>query len=336
MMNMSFAMNDSCNAFKVKASHLPEKPISFDATYLRNRYMLDGVSLDHLRTFVAAADTGSFSAAGRAIGRAQSVVSQTIANLEAQLGVALFERVGRYPKLTAQGENLLADARRVVTSADALKARARSLSEGLEPELSIVVDVMFPQHCLTDALASFKAHFPSTPLRLHVEALGRVAELVLDGKCSLGITGTLPFLPPGLAAESLFSEEMVTVVAPQSPLAASDGPVPLRDLLNETQLVLTDRSTLTDGTDYGVQGKNLWRLADLGAKHAFLRAGLGWGHMPRWLVNEDLADGCLVRIELEGPAAGMMPFQAVYPMDRSPGPAGRWLLERFRSPKASQ
>lgn len=294
--------------------------------------MLDGVSLDHLRTFVAAADNGSFSAAGRAIGRAQSVVSQSIANLEVQLGVTLFERVGRYPRLTMQGINLLADARRVVTAADAMKAKARSFSAGLEPELSIVVDVMFPQRCLTDALGSFKQRFPSTPLRLHVEALGRVAELVLDGGCSLGITGTLPFLPPGLAAERLFNEDMVTVVAPGSPLAGRPGPVALRDVLDETQLVLTDRSALTSGIDYGVQGKNIWRLADLGAKHAFLRAGLGWGHMPRWLVGEDLAEGRLLQIELEGPSAGVMPFQAVYPVDRLPGPAGRWLLERFQSP----
>ena len=292
--------------------------------------MLDGVSLDHLRTFVAAADKGSFSAAGRAIGRAQSVVSQTIANLEAQLGVTLFERVGRYPQLTVQGTNLLADARRVVNSADTLKAKARSFSAGLEPELAIVVDVMFPQQCLTDALTGFKERFPSTPLRLHVEALGRVAELVLNGQCSLGITGTLPFIPPGLTAERLFSEQMVTVVAATSPLAGRQGPVALRDVLDETQLVLTDRSSLTSGVDYGVQGKNIWRLADLGAKHAFLRAGLGWGHMPLWLISKDLEEGRLVRIELEGPSAGVMPFQAVYPADRLPGPAGRWLLEHFQ------
>jgi len=294
--------------------------------------MLDGVSLDHLRTFVAAADNGSFSAAGRAIGRAQSVVSQTIANLEAQLNVTLFERIGRYPKLTTQGKNLLADARRVVAGADALKAKARSFSAGLEPELSLVVDVMFPQQCLTDALGSFKARFPSTPLKLHVEALGRVAELVLNGQCSLGITGTLPFLPPGLTAEPLFSEQMVTVVAPGSPLAGRQAPVALRDLLVETQLVLTDRSSLTEGVDYGVQGENIWRLADLGAKHAFLRAGLGWGHMPLWQIREDLEKGRLVRIELEGPSAGVMPFHAAYPADRLPGPAGRWLLQRFQGP----
>ncbi|WP_234689109.1 MULTISPECIES: LysR family transcriptional regulator [Rhizobium/Agrobacterium group] len=111
--------------------------------------MLDGVSLDHLRTFVAAADVGSFSAAGRQLGRAQSVVSQSIANLEGQLGVRLFQRIGRYPELTLQGVNLLADARRVVLEADRLNAKAKSLSAGLEPELSIVVDVMFPHARLT-------------------------------------------------------------------------------------------------------------------------------------------------------------------------------------------
>ncbi|BCG84608.1 LysR family transcriptional regulator [Mesorhizobium sp. 113-3-9] len=297
--------------------------------------MLDPVSLDQLRTFVAAADTGSFSAAGRSLGRAQSVVSQTIANLEALLGVKLFERVGRYPVLTVQGTSLIVDARRVLTEANMLKARARSMSEGLEAELSIVVDVFFPSPHLTACLASFKHQFPSTPLRLHVEALGAVAQLVLDRVCSLGITGTLPFPPPGLMSERLVSEELVTVVAPETPLARVRGPVTLRELASETQLILTDRSQLTAGVEYGVQNKNVWRLGDLGAKHALLLAGLGWGHMPRWIVQDDLESGRLTQIDLEGPAAGIMPFQAVYLSDALPGPAGRWLISSLTDPSTA-
>jgi len=64
--------------------------------------MLDGVSLDQLRTFIAAVDEGSFSAAARKLLRAQSVVSETVSNLEEQIGVPLFDRSGRYPKLTRQ------------------------------------------------------------------------------------------------------------------------------------------------------------------------------------------------------------------------------------------
>ena len=85
--------------------------------------MLDGVTLDQLRTFIAAVDEGSFSAAGRKLRRAQSVVSQTLANLEAQLGLKLFDRSARYPRLTEEGRSLLADARLVADNVDEFKAR---------------------------------------------------------------------------------------------------------------------------------------------------------------------------------------------------------------------
>jgi DNA-binding transcriptional LysR family regulator len=72
------------------------------------------------------------------------VVSQTLANLEGQLGVKLFDRSGHLPVLTDQGRALLVDARTVAGDVDLLKARAKSLAGGLEPELSMAVDVMFP------------------------------------------------------------------------------------------------------------------------------------------------------------------------------------------------
>src|ERR1700752_2901652 len=99
--------------------------------------MLDGVTLDQLRTFIAAVDQGSFSAAGRKLRRAQSVVSQTLANLESQLGVKLFDRAGRYPQLTHAGRSLVPEARAVADNIDAFKARARAMRDGLEPEVSV-------------------------------------------------------------------------------------------------------------------------------------------------------------------------------------------------------
>src|ERR1700742_3140788 len=104
------------------------------ARWLFRWLVLDGVSLDQLRTFIAAVDEGSFSAASRKLLRAQSVVSEAVANLEAQMGVALFDRSGRYPKLTPAGMVLLADARAVVGGVDLLKARAKGMASGLEPE----------------------------------------------------------------------------------------------------------------------------------------------------------------------------------------------------------
>src|SRR5258708_28576278 len=121
--------------------------------------MVDGVTLDQFRTFIAAADEGSFSAAGRCLRRAQSVVSQTLANMEGQLGIQLFDRSGRIPVLTEAGRALLPEARAVAGNVDAFKARARGLAGGLEAELSVAIDVVLPTTMLTQAVAEFTHSF---------------------------------------------------------------------------------------------------------------------------------------------------------------------------------
>jgi DNA-binding transcriptional LysR family regulator len=294
--------------------------------------MLDGVSMDQLRTFIAASDEGSFSAAGRKLRRAQSVVSQTLANLEAQLNVQLFDRSGRYPRLTCEGAALLGQARTVVDGMDGFKARARTIAEGLEPELSVAVDVMYPMASLTVAVGSFREQFPHTPLRLYVEALGGVMKPVIDGVCRLGVVGSMPVVPELVDAEKLLDVPMITVAAPHHPLAAFDRPLQKRELMQHVQLVLTDRTTLTDGRDFGVLSPLTWRLADLGAKHAFLRAGFGWGHMPQAMVREDLASGALKTIRPANfdLATAVLAMFAVYRKDAPPGPAGRWFLDQLK------
>jgi DNA-binding transcriptional LysR family regulator len=301
--------------------------------------MLDGVSLDHLRMFIAAADEGSFSKGGRRLRRAQSVISQTLANLEAQLGVKLFDRSSRSPVLTSQGVALLAEARAVVSRMDVFKARAKGLSDGLEPELSVVVDVMFPFEDLTNAVAAFQTEFPATPLRLYVEAMGAVLQPVMDGRCAVGVMGSLPTAPtPLLTRERLLVVKMLFVASPTHPLASFEGPIPSRVLAQHRQLVLTDRSELSQGKDFAVFSAITWRLADLGAKHAFLRAGLGWGAMPVGVIETDLAEGSLVEIEIEDlpDTILLMPMSAVFRTDRPPGPAGRWLIEHLKSSAATR
>jgi DNA-binding transcriptional LysR family regulator len=293
--------------------------------------MIDGVTLDQLRTFIAAVDEGSFSAAGRKLRRAQSVVSQTLANLEAQLGVRLFDRAARYPRLTNEGRTLLVDARVVAENIDEFKARARAMKEGLEPELSVAVDVLYPMDALTQAAAHSRKAYPHTPLRLYVEALGAVIKPVLDRHCSVGIIGSLPIVPDELRAEPLGQVTFVTVVGPSHPLARARGIASSSTIAKHVQLVLTDRSPLTEGRNFGVLSPLTWRLADLGAKHAFLKAGLGWGHMPLHMVSEDIKHGLLVKIRAEGSPRDMsIPMKAVYRKDAPPGPAGRAFIAQLK------
>lgn len=294
--------------------------------------MIESVSLDQLRMFVAAADVGSFSAAARRLNRAQSAISQAIAALESALGIPLFDRSERLPKLTSEGVKLLGTARGIVRDADALKAHARDMAGGLEPELSIVLDTMFPQCVLTKVAREWAAAFPSTPLRVYFEALGAVSQAVLDRRCSIGVIGTLQSAPPDVSKEWLFGLPLVSVVAPSHPLADLKGMIAASVAERHVQIVLTDRSMLTAGQEFGVLGGQSWRVADLSTKQAFLCAGLGWGHMPYPAVADDIATGRLVVIELEGkPTEMKMPLSAIYRSDAPPGRAGRWMIDRLKS-----
>jgi len=285
-------------------------------------------TLDQIQVLLAVVEAGSFAAAARRLNRATSAVTYAIDNLEAQLGLALFDRVAtRRPSLTPAGRTVLTEARAVVQGVDLLRARVQGLLEGLEPEVSLVVDVMLPTARLVDALQAFQAAFPSVPLRLHVEGLGAVAQLVLDGTAMVGVSGPLT-LAPGLERTRIGGVPLVPVAAPFHPLAGLRGPA-AEAARDHIQLVLTDRSPLTQGRDFGVFARKTWRLADLGAKHALLLAGVGWGSMPDPVVRGDIEAGRLVELDLGDWRDAVYALNAIHRGDTPPGPATRWLIERF-------
>jgi DNA-binding transcriptional LysR family regulator len=299
--------------------------------------MLEGISLGQLRTFIAAVDEGSFSAAGRRLARAQSVISQTVANLEEQIGVKLFDRSARFPVLTDQGRALLADARTVAGNMDLFKAQAKSLAGGLEPELSVAVDVMFPDTTLTAAVVAFQEEFPATLLRFDVES-SAVVDPVLNGQCAVCIVGSWSLAPPQLTYERLLTVRLPIVVSSRHPLSTRRGPIPtnvLDEYVHLTHIDLADLSrTLVSNPRYA----RTWRLSHLGAKLAFLRAGLGFGGMPLHLVEADLANRALVEIATEGmpPGGHMITMSAIYRTDSPPGPAGRWFIEHLKQEDVRQ
>jgi DNA-binding transcriptional LysR family regulator len=284
---------------------------------------------DQLRTFLAVVDSGSFAAAGRQLNRAVSVISYGIANMEAQLGVLLFEREGtRKPRLTVAGRAVLAEVRAIGEGFDGLRAKVKGLLDGLEAEVNLALDVMLPPDRVAAVLRAFNAHFPTVSLRLHVEALGAVTALVLDEKAVVGISGPLSLGVQGVECISAGSLTMVPVAAPDHPLArmARIAPGAGREHI---QLVLTDRSPLTEGRDFSVMSPRTWRLADLGAKHALLREGIGWGNMPLPMVEADLAAGTLVRLAMPDHPGGIYRFAGIWRRDLPPGPAAAWLLQQF-------
>ncbi|WP_162068347.1 LysR family transcriptional regulator [Burkholderia sp. THE68] len=261
--------------------------------------MLDNVTINQLRAFVAVCDAGSFSGAARELRRAQSAISHAIAALESAFDVALFERNTRKATLTAAGRSLLPDARGVISRTEEMKMRAASIAEAGVPQVSIAVDTYFPRVHLIECLRILQADFPTVAINLRMTTMQGGERLILDGTCGLAVTiADVPELDPSAIERlHLCEARMVTVCAPSHPLAAIAGPISREDFGRHIQLVVTDNQPDAEKTQQGVASGRQWLVNDLGAKHDLLRAGLCWGHMPHHLVADDLVHGMLVELQ---------------------------------------
>ena len=292
--------------------------------------MIGNLSLDQLRVLVAIADAGSFSAAGRRIGRAQSAISQAVAGLEATQGVQLFDRSGHRPQLTEIGRLLVDQARMVLASAARFEAVAANTRSGLEPELALAIDPLVPSGPLIESLRALRDTYPDLPVSFSTEGLGGAERRLRQGSAALAICLLLPSPPDDIAALPLLSVKLAPVAVPDHPLARLGRPITRADLDPHIQLVLSDPIDAT-GPSYGLASARLWRFVDLQRRLDMLLAGFGWCRMPEHLITQLLADGRLVRLELADDGAREdLTIYAAHMRDRPLGPAGRWLLDDLK------
>lgn len=292
--------------------------------------MLDNLTLDQLRILIAVAETGSFSAAARRLGRVQSAISQSVQGLEATLQLQLFERDAKTPRLNEAGRMILNDARDLVRGAELLRARAETIVNAVEPELSLAVDSLFPSWILTASLQSLNAVFPQLPVLIFTEGLGASEQRLRDGSVRLAIYSLQVTGASDLRAERIVDIPSVPVAAADHPLAALRGPIPRNVLVEETQLVMTDRSPLSQSLRGNLVSRRQWRFVDLHTRLDYLLAGLGWCNMPLHLIEPYLASGQLVRLRLEQDTSFMATLHIVHDPARPPGKAGHWLISDLK------
>lgn len=295
--------------------------------------MLDPITLDQLRMLVTVVETGSFSAAARKLGRVQSAVSTAMMNLEAQLGITLWDRRERRATLLPEGKAVLGVARRVLSEVDVLRRVASGLAEGLEVAVSLCVDAVFPLDALVEVCSGFAKEFPSVELRVDVQTMSAVAERVLDGAATLGVAASALAQAAVLERRALASVRMIPVVAARHPLAKhakSKGRLPHARLTDHVQIVLSERAH-QGMPDQAVLSTRTWRVLDLQTKRELLRAGLGWGNLPLHVARADLDRGRLVRLRLEGWADDehTLHLVLVHRRDATLGPAHRWLAAQL-------
>jgi DNA-binding transcriptional LysR family regulator len=294
--------------------------------------MIEGVTIEQLRTLRAVAEAGSFSAAARKLGRVQAAVSQSIDRLEAQLGLRLFDRSGRVPRLTRDGEAVVGAAAKVEGGVDALEELVSSLKQGAETSLSIVVDAMFPTASLVTFAKDFAAEHPCVELVLYTELLSGVSACVREKRATWGVALEDADLTD-LERRPIADVRLVPVATSAHPLARRDGAIDAGGLEDAVQIVLSERRQegARSPDDRGVFSPRTWRVVDLATKHALIAGGLGWGHVPEHLVRDDLRAGRLVelRIDAWGSVAPRRTLVLVWRREAVMGPVARWAQERL-------
>lgn len=238
-----------------------------------------GLRIDEIRSFVAVAETGSFSAAARNLKRAQSVVSMHIAGFEAELGYKLFDRTSK-PVLTAQGRELLVGAKRVLVEADRLQNRALTLSESQTPSIYMGIDLVLEAPVMIDLLRLFAKSFPS--VRLQIENISGSEAKWFFTKTAMNLALVFSSDPSLESDEYILGHSPLSiVVAKNHPLAAIDRPT-VDDLRRYRQIVVHARdpqspSPAVVNTDYWEIDSGLWALG-LAAR------GVGWAILPNFLL----------------------------------------------------
>jgi DNA-binding transcriptional LysR family regulator len=293
----------------------------------------DGITLEQIRMLVAVVDEGSFSAAARREGRAQSAVSQSMASLETHLGFKVWDRSLRTVSLTERGRPLVVAARRVLAEVERMREVSEAARAGSKPKLALAVDALFPAPGLVSLATALKEAFPGLSLRLDTDTLGAIAARVARRECDAGIAGPLA-TSDALERVAVGSVLLVPVAAAAHPLArlaASDARARIATEIvrDQVQIVLSERGGGADPSpDQGVLAHQTWRVADLGTKRELILGGLGWGNLPEPMVRDDLRRGTLVRLELAAwtDEEHRLPLGLVFPPGSARKPLVRWLL----------
>lgn len=252
---------------------------------------------DNVILFLAVLDHGSFSAAARALHRVPSAVSMAVAHLEAELDMVLFERSGREPRPTPAARALEPQVRQIAQQLRALDAHALSLTQGLEERLTLAIAPELMSARWSAPLAQLAQEYPLLDVEVLVAPQSDALGMLHAGRAQLALVFERPQIDGRESFRQVGDETLVAVAAPHHPLMSQPA-------LGEAHLVAT-RQIVIAGRDTGVAdtrvlfARHLWHTDSPEAACGLLEAGLGWGWLPRSLVQWRLDAGSLELLPLK-------------------------------------
>jgi DNA-binding transcriptional LysR family regulator len=288
--------------------------------------MLPRTSLEQWAVLAAVVDAGGFAQAAAALNRSQSAISYSIARLQESLDLPLLSIEGRKSVLTPHGQTLLARSRALVKDLGTLELLARSLKQGWESELKLVVDAAFPRTRLLEVIGELQSTCPSTQIQLADVVLSGAEQAIIEGSADVVVTSRVP---PGFLSDWLLDVSFVAVARPDHPLFALQRELTSDDLVRHVQAVVRDSGTLHPRDEGWLGAERRFTVSSMEASLATILAGLAYAWLPEHLLAEQLHSGALRRLPLVTGAMRQVSLHIVLVQSNVPGPAARTAADAF-------
>lgn len=285
------------------------------------------VSLDHWRALENVVDEGGYAGAAKALAKSQSTVSHSIQRLEELLGVRVFRIQGRKAVLTEVGAVVLRRARVLLGEARNIERLAQTLAAGVEAEIHLAVDNIFPNQILLPAFQSFSKAFPDTRIELVETVISGVQELVTKGLVQLAIT---PEVPQGWLGDHLIRLEMHCVAHPKHPLHRLGRALDENDLRQHRQLVVRESSQQRASNASWLCSEQRLTVSTMGTRIQALCAGLGFAWSPLLKISRELEAGLLKPLPMKQGTSRFAELYLVLTDRDGAGPATRAMAAQIK------
>lgn len=282
-------------------------------------------SPEALTAFVETVSCGSFSAAARRLRKSQSTISTAIANLEADLGFALFDRSSRQPTLTEEGKRVLGYVQAILTASERLDEAALSLSGATEARLTFVLSDTLHPDVLEELMVQFDRQFPHTEFECLIGEDEDVIDLLQKGRAQVGLIEAREDYPTDMGVMRLPMQTWMGLYVAVSHPLASEEKLQWEQLRTWRELRLN--TYLERGTNVA-QGP-VWSAPNYLLLLSMAVLGFGWCALPCALVEEFAAQKPLVQLKMPGwPKA--ISIDLLWNKNSPPGVAGSWLRDHLQ------
>jgi DNA-binding transcriptional LysR family regulator len=287
---------------------------------------LPKTTLEQWAVLAAVVDEGGFAQAASVLNRSQSAISYSVARLQESLDLALLVVEGRKSVLTPYGETLLTRGRGLVKELGTLEALARSLKQGWESELKLIVDAAFPRARLLNIVAELQSSCPSTQIQLADVVLSGAEQAITEGSGDLVVTSRVP---PGYLSDWLLDVNFIAVARADHPLLKLGRELTTDDLARHVQAVVRDSGSSNPRDEGWLGAERRFTVSSMDASLATILAGLAYAWLPEHMLAEQLQSGALRRLPLVSGASRNVSLHIVLAHPNVLGPAARAAADAF-------